>query len=230
MLIQTLGELYALLPKKVWLVEDFLSLFDIDFHKRCIHDVGLTKKYRLAAGETKKFHDEIMPMLDFLRKNGTNYKYVSMSLSDNFPDAKLTDNEDHDKSVEITAANAKERRHIANELNNNKISRGFIGIDDDRLEDEFQKAMSNERTMYNSEMVKTILQNSIAISLRKKSKYRADILLISCHRFSEETLSLHSWNEVLSQLESYADQSKYGEIFLVGEKARERDSLVHQLK
>lgn len=227
MLIQTLDELYALLPKKVWPIDDFLSLFDDDFHKRCIHDVGLTEQYRLAAGKTKKFHDEIMPMVDFLRKDRTNYKYVSMSLSDDFPDAKLTDNDGHDKSVEITATNAKERRHLANELNNNGIGRGFIGIDDDSTEGEFKKAISKERAMFSPKMVEKILQASIAISLRKKSKYKADILLISYHRFSEGTLPSDSWKEVLSQLKSYADQSNYGEIFLVGEKD---DGWVHQLK
>lgn len=224
-LIQTLDGLYYRCQCRL-ATDDFLSLFDIDFHKRCIHDVGLSEQYRLAARETKKLHDEIMPMLRFLRKYGVSYQYVRMSLSDGFPDATLTDDGGRDKNVEITVANARERRHLAIELNSKEIARGFIGVDDDRLENEFQEAISNESIMYTAEMVETTLRNSIAISLRKKAKYKADILLVSCHRFSKETLSLNSWEKMTPQLASLAAQSGHGEVFLVGGE----DGLVHRLK
>lgn len=129
------------------------------------------RDYRLSRGIWKKLADEISPVSRFLQWRRIDSGRVRFPLDDQPPDCWLTPGDGGNPiGIEVTIAQARERFHLAKELVRLFWSRGFIGVPDDAPQEEFDRAMSANPTMYSTEQAVSAIGGGILRCLRRKNR------------------------------------------------------------
>jgi len=108
------------------------------------------QQYRLGRKVWKKIRDEAVPVSNHLKFWGLREGRVRFSMSDEAPDCSIwLQGEKQARGVEVTVAQARERFHLAKELNKEAdVVPGFLGISDDAPQTEFDKAIKRRRVIY----------------------------------------------------------------------------------
>ncbi|MGX1198496.1 hypothetical protein [Parvibaculum sp. MBR-TMA-1.3b-4.2] len=177
-------------------------------------DADLTS-YRLSNKPWKKLSDEVMPVSRFLRWREIKKGTIRFPLDNDPPDCWMWPaNGAEAVGIEVTIAQGRERYHLAEELVERSIGRGFLGLNDDHPEDAFREARSRSRTMYSTEQALQVIRRSIEICLKKKNKpkFQGFDLLVEAPLNS---LPRKRWSSVEPLLRSQAKNLPFERVFVV---------------
>jgi hypothetical protein len=172
--------------------------------------------FRLSKQPWKKLADEITPVSRFLRIRNINSGRIRFPLNDKPPDAWFWESSDSEPTgIEVTIAQGTERFHLAKELVNSGLGRGFIGLPDDAPPAEFKRAMSRQRIMYTNEHALSAIRNGISLCLTRKNRpdYEGCILLIQAPLRS---LPYDRWDAIKRDLRAAAASLPFREVHVVG--------------
>lgn len=195
-------------------VKDFhlrlAALFKDDRSSQDIDD------YRLGKNRWKKLRDEITPVSQFLKFNNLGVDKVRFPLDNNTPDCWLLNIKGEDRGIEVTIERGREKYHLTKEMNECGLGRGFIGVQDDAPQTEFDNRMSNPRFMYSSEQALEETRRGILRCLSKKNDQRYSkvfYLLIHAHL---TTLPKQRWSAIQQELSQEAASLPFMEIHVIG--------------
>ena len=173
--------------------------------------------YRLGKKPWKKLRDEVVPVSRYLKLSEIHKGRVRFPLDNKTPDCWLTTTDDSELGIEVTIERGRERYHLATELNETVMGRGFIGIQDDESQTEFDDRMSNPRTMFTADQALEATKKGILRCLSRKDdkKYRGVFcLLIQAHL---NTLSAERWGPVKPELRKAAISLPFEEVHIIGD-------------
>jgi hypothetical protein len=129
------------------------------------------QNYRLGRMPWKRLADEISPVSRFLLWRNYTAGRVRFPLNNEPPDCWLFPDDGSDpEGIEVTIAQARERFHLAKELINKLWGRGFIGVSDDAPQEDFDLAMSRQRTMHSTNHVVSAVSDGILRCISRKNK------------------------------------------------------------
>jgi hypothetical protein len=177
---------------------------------------GDLNDYRLGKNQWKKLRDEITPVSHFLQFKKIEAGKIRFPLDNNTPDCWLSNDNGDDLGIEVTIERGREKYHLVKEMNEAGIGRGFIGIQDDAPQADFDKRMSNPRTMYVSEQALEATKNGILLCLSKKNDPRYEgvfYLLIQAHL---STLPKERWGSLIEELSQNATDLPFQEVYIIG--------------
>lgn len=117
--------------------------------------------------------------------------------------------------IEVTIAQARERLHLMQELVENGVGRGFIGLPDNAAQAEYDRAIARPRTMYSSDQAINATKAGVLSCLQKKNKpkYEGMVLLVQAPLGS---ISEERWFPMIEELKEVAAQLPFAEVHLVG--------------
>lgn len=173
--------------------------------------------YRARRGQLKKLRDEIVPIRDYLKS----LKFegdVRFPLDNSVPDCWIRqDINSKPIGIEITVAQAREQHLLGEELNNNKLGRGFLGLNDGATSEAFRARLDKPRIMYTSDLALRVVTDGIRLCLEKKNKlkYKGLTLVI------EAPLGLipnERWESAHAELRSAAEQTPFKQIYVIGDR------------
>jgi hypothetical protein len=200
-------------------VTDFHSRLSTLFAKdRSFNDKN---EYRLGKKPWKKLSDEITPVSRFLNYRHISADRIRFPLDDNTPDCWLLNVCGEDRGIEVTIERGRERYHLAKEANENGVGRGFIGIQDDAAQSEFDNCMSKPRSMYSSEQAFDATKAGILRCLSKKIGHnfsKVFYLVIQAHLTS---LSKERWSAIKEELSQKAASLPFKEVYVIGDTGSE---------
>lgn len=157
-------------------VREFLNAYDEIFP--VIHTNGLTFDYRLARGPAKRLRDEISPVACFLKNHATGADEVLFPLNNDVIDCEVWHATGQNRKIQITIAQARERRLLMEELNQCGSAPGFLGVTDDQIGQAF-RVKAEERRAYSTNEVEQVIGHALKLCLAKKKYHSgADTLLI----------------------------------------------------
>jgi hypothetical protein len=161
----TVGELRAM-------VEDFGS------RPRAQGDV---QAYREGRQPWKKLRDEIVPVEQFLSSRYPDEAHVRLPLNDLPTDAWLTIDEGEPIGIEVTGALSRAGIEIGRTLAEGVPVPGFIGLQDDAKQVEFEKAKARGRVTHSAKGVNETIDRAVEARLagKNKQKFEGQILLIT---------------------------------------------------
>lgn len=210
-----LDELYSELSS-----ERGLHAVDFQSHLRTLFAMERSAEdiddYRLGKSPWKKLRDEIIPVSRFLLFNNVCVDRVRFPLDNNTPDCWLILDDGHTRGIEVTIERGRERHHLTKEMNQNSIGRGFIGMQDDSAQSEFNRRMSKPRAMYSSDQALTATKAGIIRCLTRKNDIKYDgihYLLIEAHL---TTLPRGRWAAVTEDLSHEAANLPFQEVHVIG--------------
>lgn len=182
---------------------------------RIDHDI---KEYRLGSNSWKKLRDEVAPVSRFLEFNHVEANRVRFPLDNHTPDCWLMSSNGNDRGLEVTIESGREKYHLATELNKEGMGRGFVGLQDDDPQSEFNHSMSRPRVMYSSEQALEATKQGITRCLSRKNqpeKYRhIYCLLIQAHL---NALPRDRWDAIKEELVREANALSFQEIHVIGD-------------
>lgn len=144
-----------------------------------IHSNGLTADYRIARGIVKKLRDEVTPAACFVGKHAVAEDEIRFSLDDKAADCELWHKNGRHRKVQITVAQANERRYLMTELNNRGIGRGYLGLTDDQEDRVFRSRINEESRGYSPPEVEKTISRALMLCLSNKKHHSGtDTLLI----------------------------------------------------
>jgi hypothetical protein len=171
--------------------------------------------YRLSKAPWKKLADEIVPVSKFLHLQNIDCGRIRFPLDARVPDAWIWgDNGGDPTGIEVTIAQGTERFHLARELVNEGIGRGFLGLSDDTAPSEFQLRMANPRVMFTAQAALTAVKEGILRCLSRKNKpqFQGFILLIQAPMNS---LSQDRWSAIQGELRIAAAELPFRAIHVI---------------
>lgn len=178
--------------------------------------------YRLGKNPWKKLRDEITPVSHFLKYSLINTDRIRFPLNNNTPDCWLLNVNGEDRGVEVTIERGREKYHLTQEMNESGMGRGFIGIQDDASQADFDNCMSNLRTMYLPGQALDATKVGILRCLSKKNDHKkysnVFYLLIQAHL---STLPKHRWNAIKKELSQEAVSLPFKEVYVIGNAGSE---------
>ncbi|MEW8333753.1 MAG: hypothetical protein AB2692_22675, partial [Candidatus Thiodiazotropha sp.] len=127
----------------------------------------------------------------------------------------LTDSDD-EIGVEVTIERGREQYHLAKELNESGMGRGFIGIQDDAPKTDFDNRMSNPRAMFTSEQALEATKAGILRCLSRKDDQKYEnvfYLLIQAHLTN---LPKERWSAITEELSLVAQNLPFQEVHIIG--------------
>lgn len=160
--------------------------------------------FRLSKAPWKKLADEIVPISKFLDLKKIDKGRIRFPLDSRVPDAWLwDDSEDNPIGIEVTIAQGKERFHLARELVNDGIGRGFLGLPDDAAPSDFKLKMATQRVMFTAASALSAVKDGIlrCLSRKNKPRFHGFILLIQAPMNS---LSQDRWVAIQPELRAVA--------------------------
>lgn len=194
-------------------VRDFLTEFRSLFPY--IHEVGLTKSYRLAKKPLKKVRDESAVLSHFLYCED-HFDFIQQNLGSGIPDAWLWAF-DRRIDVEITVALAQMRLILAERLNNLGESPGFLPLSNDLSLEELRIASDKPSSGYSTPDYIETLYAGVMPRIAKKSKSdRSGILLVDCP-ISQQYVSAHIVDQLIDRVRPNLPDSGFEKIYLVDE-------------
>jgi hypothetical protein len=164
----------------------------------------------------KKIRDEVAPVLHYVKLFPPDGD-IRFPLDDNPPDCWIREACDHAEiGIEVTGALSTEQYHLATELNETGIGRGFLGLQDDASKHDFEGRLASPRTAYSSGAALTAVEDAIQLCLRKKDhrKYQGYDLII------EAPLTLlpnEEWHAIKENLRVRAGRMPFRHIYVIGE-------------
>jgi hypothetical protein len=119
------------------------------------------------------------------------------------------------QGLEVTVAQAREQQALGQELNEEQIGRGFLGLPDDAPASAFRERLARPRVMYSSEQALKVIGNGIKRCLAKKNhpKYAGYDLLIEAPL---HTLPKERWCPIEDDLRAAASALPFRQIHVVG--------------
>jgi hypothetical protein len=135
--------------------------------------------YRLGRNLWKKLRDEVMPVWNFLKFKNIEMGRIRFPLDNSVPDCWLLNDHSDDFGIEVTIERGREQYHLMKEIIQTGNGRGFIGIQDDAPQNQFDDRMSNSPTAYTSQEILDDTKDGILCCLSKKnnSKYRSFLFI-----------------------------------------------------
>lgn len=213
--VDVLKELYAQISTKPGVdVANFQArLNDLFGLSRSIDDL---RNYRLKGPPWKKLADEVMPVSRFLRFRGIESGRLRFPLDNDPPDSWLWLDDEADRvGIEVTIAQARERFHLARELVETGVGRGFVGLSDDAPSTAFELAMSRSRVMYSTDQALSAIESGVrrCLSRKNKARFAGFILLIEAPLSS---LPHQRWEAIVDKLRAAATPLPFREVHVIG--------------
>lgn len=137
-------------------------------------------------------------------------------LDNSTPDCWLLMNNGEHRGVEVTIERGRERYHLTKEMNKNGIGRGFIGMQDDAPQADFDHRMSNPRSLYSSGQALEETKAGILRCLSRKNDQKYDkvfYLLIQAHL---STLPKQRWAAIKEELSQKATNLPFEGVHIIG--------------
>ncbi len=176
------------------------------------------KDYRLGKNPWKKLRDEIMPVSRFLKFKGIEKDRVHFPLNNSVPDCWLLYEHRSDFGIEVTIERGREKYRLTSEMNKTGIGRGFIGIQDDASQKEFNDRMSKPSTGYTTEQILDATKDGILRCLSEKNdptKYKGvSCLLVSANLI---TLPKERWEFIKKELFQQAINLSFQEVHIIAD-------------
>jgi hypothetical protein len=115
----------------------------------------------------------------------------------------------------VTIAQARERFHLATEMERKGIGRGFIGVPDDAAQEVFDRAMARSRVMYTTGQALSAIGGGIhrCLARKNKPKFVGMLLLIQAPLRS---LPRQRWAAIRPGLRAAAAPLPFREIYVIG--------------
>jgi hypothetical protein len=171
--------------------------------------------YRAKRGAVKPIRDEVSPVLSHLRFVKAKGE-VRFALNNTVPDCWLRDfPEAEPRGMEVTAALAREQHHLGRELNEKRIGRGFLGLQDTASSAAFAERLAKPRIMYSSASPLKAVADGIKFCLQKKAKptYAGLDLLIEAPL---DSLPHERWSQIEDELRAAAKTMPFREVHVIG--------------
>lgn len=217
--VRVLQELYDCISRKVS-IADFREKLEEFWYYEVVEREFLPK-IRLSGNPCKKLMDEVMPVARFLCLHNIDDGFVRFPLNNKVPDCFLwrLDNDDP-QEIEVTVAQGTVRFHHTNDLIKKGESHGFMDLQDNSSESEFDNYSTSEHGCYSTDQVVKNIREGIIISLGKKKdpkKYAGMTLLVSA-RIKIEILPYERWEQLITKdvLEA-AESMPFREIHVIGD-------------
>jgi hypothetical protein len=214
--VKTLKEFYEYVSAPEGIrVTDFQNRLSLLFaDQRTTIDID---DYRLGKKPWKKLRDEITPVARFLEFGNIEVDRVRFPLDNKTPDCWLIIDNGEYIGIEVTIERGREQFHLATELNKNGMGRGFIGIQDDASQTDFDRRMSNPHTMFTSDHALESTKEGILRCLSKKNAHRYEniyFLLIQAHLL---VLPKERWSIIAGELSQVAKDLPFQEVHIIGD-------------
>ena len=149
-----------------------------EFTSRPIAKVDL-QAYREGRNPWKKLRDEVVPVEHFLSAEYPDDARVRFPLDDQPPDAWVTVDDDDAIGIEVTGALARAGVEIGKSLADGKLVPGFIALQDNSKQSEFDKARARGRITHSRSDIDATIDHAITARLAGKDKQKfADQILI----------------------------------------------------
>lgn len=190
---------------------ELVDLFEVPRSRQDLDD------YRLSRGPWKKLADEVSPVSQFFRYLGIVAGSVRFPLDSIHPDCWLTKSPGVDPiGVEVTIAMARQRFHVATEMVQTGVGRGFLGKRDDAPKAEFDAAMARRRTMYSTEHALKAVRDGVLRCMAKKDqpKFAGYILLIEA---PFRSIPESRWSAIEDELRQAASPLPFAEVHVVSD-------------
>jgi len=175
--------------------------------------------YRLGRNQWKKLRDEITPVSNFLKfDKSIETNRVRFPLDNNTPDCWLLNDNGDNLGIEVTIERGREQYHLKSEMIKTGMGRGFIGIQDDAPQADFDLRMSEPRTMYATEEALKATKTGILRCLSRKSdhnKYKGVFYLLIQANLS--TLRKKRWGAIKEELSQEATNLPFKEVHIIGD-------------
>jgi hypothetical protein len=174
--------------------------------------------YRLSRRAWKKLADEVTPVASLLRTFYPDACRLQFSLSSEPPDAWLwLAQRERPIGLEVTIALGTERHHLAHDMMQMGIGKGFLGISDDAPRSAFAHALRRPRITHSTKHSFLALIDGIARCLQRKDhpKFRGYILLIQAPL---RALPRHHWQALKNRLERRARKLPFAEVYVVKDR------------
>lgn len=159
----------------------------------------------------------MVPVSRYLKFNKILEGRIQFHLDNKTPDCTLRLPNGVEHGIEVTIERGTEEFYLATELNKTGVGRGFIGIQDDAEQTEFDDSMIRARKVYSTVQALEATKDGILRCLSKKNhkKYN-DVfcLLIQAHL---NTLSFEQWGAIQSEISNAANCLPFEEIHIIGE-------------
>lgn len=170
--------------------------------------------YRQGRKPWKKLRDEVVPVSHLLRAKFPRSTRVRFPLNDHPPDAWLTIEGRNAVGIEVTGAMARSRVEVARNMAANGTVPGFIGLQDDAKNVDFEAAKARGRIVHSASAVNAALETGIRKQLRAKnhSKYEGMILLVVCGIHSSPNRTEEEWRKILGD---EAMELPFSQVFLI---------------
>ncbi|MBU6953420.1 hypothetical protein [Hahella sp. HN01] len=195
-------------------IEFQISLESLFGQIRSIQDIY---DYRLGRKPWKKLRDEVMPVSRFLKFTNIKADYVQFPLNNKVPDCWLLFKDGSKRGIEVTLERGKERFYLADELNEVGEAPGFMGVQDDAPEVEFeQKRRAAERNMYSTDQALDAFKKGISRCFKKKGdekKYKNIFYLILDADL--EVLPRNKWDVIKADLSMMAVNLPFKEVYVI---------------
>lgn len=182
--------------------------------------------YREGRKPWKKLRDEILPVGHFLSARYPEDARVRFPLDDQPPDAWVSVDDEDDVGIEVTGALARAGVEVGRSLADRKPVPGFIALQDDAKQHQFDQARARGRTTHSRRGVDTIIDQAITARLagKDKQKFADQILLITAPISSSPNRDLE---DLRAKHAEQAQSLFFAEVFLMD---RTRGSPIVRLK
>jgi hypothetical protein len=176
--------------------------------------------FRTKRGASKVLRDEVSPVLHHLRFVKAKGE-VKFALNNTVPDCWLREDPNgKPQGLEVTVAQSREQHHLGRELNEKRMSRGFLGLPDSASSKAFSDRLARPRVMYSTGSALEVIGNGIKSCLRKKvdAKYAGFDLLVEAPL---QNVQNERWNKIKDDLRSAASEMPFREIHVIGNQDTE---------
>jgi hypothetical protein len=212
-----LGLLFARLSDWSSIVDFDLAMHDYFSGNRSQAEIA---DFRAKRGPLKVLRDEVSPVLRHLRFVKAKGE-IKFALNDTVPDCWVRERpNEKPQGLEVTVAQSREQHYLGRELNEKRMSRGFLGLPDSASSKVFSDRLAKPRVMYTTGAVLEVIGNGIKSCLRRKAdpKYAGFDLLIEAPLRS---LPNERWNQIEGDLRSAASEMPFREIHVIGNQDTE---------
>jgi len=158
-----------------------------------------------------------MPVSHFLKFKDIEIGRIRFPLDNSAPDCWLLNDHSDDFGIEVTIERGREQYHLMKEMIQTGKGRGFIGIQDDAPQNEFDDRMSNLPTAYTSEKILEATKDGILCCLSKKNdpKYKGvSCLLIEVFLGG---LPKERWDTIKQEISREAINLPFQEVHIIGD-------------
>lgn len=176
----------------------------------------------LSRRPWKKLRDEIAVLSDFFHFREIRDGRARFPLNDHPPDAVYWPVDASTSiNIEVTIAQGRARYEMAKELISRGSGRGFVDLQDDAPQSEFDDEFSQSRRMHSTEQALDTVGEAIKICLSKKNRpeFKEFVLIV---RAGLSALPHERWSAIFDDLRDAAATTPFGEVWIVGDDDQRR--------